>query len=82
MANRRERLDAAATRIEQAAGAMSELRDEYQEWYDNLPEAFLDSPTSEKLEEVIDRLCEWIDQLEEVTAEARDLDLPIGYGRD
>lgn len=79
---RAKRLSGAGVRMASAALVLSELRDEYQDWYDALPEPFIGGPTGERLEEAIDKLEEWIDLIEDIRAEAAELELPKGYGRD
>lgn len=65
-----------------AGAALSELREvqeEYEEWRDNLPEGLQNGPTGEKLDEV----CELdIESAIEVVDEAKEVDLPLGFGRD
>jgi hypothetical protein len=70
-------------------GAMEALRDvqsEYQDWYDNLPDAFQqDSPVGEKLQAVTDLDLDPGDDLEAMRSavdEAEGADLPLGWGRD
>ena len=62
------------SRPQRWAAAVETLRDlqaEYQEWFDNLPDALHDSPVAEKLEEVC-----------ALDLDALDIDLPRGFGRD
>lgn len=47
-----------------ASGA-GECRDEYQEGYDNMPENFQAGPTGEEIQEKIDLLESWADELED-----------------
>ncbi|KKM93881.1 hypothetical protein LCGC14_1204100 [marine sediment metagenome] len=71
-----------AKAVGNALDALQELKDlqeEYQEWQDNLPENFQDSPVSEKLQTVADLD---LDSALEVVEEAEGLDLPLGFGRD
>lgn len=49
-----------------AAGA-NDCRDEYQEGFDNLPENFQNSQTGEEIQEKIDLLESWADELESPT---------------
>jgi hypothetical protein len=79
MASRPKRWHAA---IEIARGAVTdleELRDEYQEWLDNIPEGLEDSPVAEKLQEVVDLD---LDQITDALDEFENAELPLGFGRD
>lgn len=71
-----------AAAIEAARMAVTELeeiKDEYQEWRDNLPDNLEMTPVAEKLDLVGDLDLESInDTLEE----AENLELPRGFGRD
>ena len=62
-----------------AAQKLEDIRDEYQEWRDNLPENLEGSATAEKLDEVIEFD---IDQIRDALDEAENLELPRGFGRD
>jgi hypothetical protein len=70
--------------------ALSELEDikaEYQDWYDNMPDSTRDGPTGEKLSEIIEFDFDLddsasIEDFEEVVSNAEDADLPLGFGRD
>lgn len=55
------------------------LKEEYEEWKDNLPENLQQSPVAEKLEAVCDLD---FDSAIEVIDEAEGVDLPLGFGRD
>ncbi len=71
-----------AKAVGNALDALQELKalqEEYQEWQDNLPENFQDSPVGEKLQTVADLD---LDSALEVVEEAEGLDLPLGFGRD
>ena len=65
--------------VREAAQNLEDIRDEYQEWRDNLPENLECSPTAEKLDEVIEFD---IDQIRDALDEAENLELPRGFGRD
>ena len=87
----------ALTDMEEAKGkfedAMSELqsiKEEYEEWKDNMPENMASSPLGEKLEEVCNLDFESassdidnaIDTARGVVDEAGAIDLPRGFGKD
>ena len=62
-----------------ALDVLCELRDEYEEWKDNLPENLQGSALGEKLEEV----CGFdLEGARDTVAEAEGADLPQGFGRD
>lgn len=70
--------------LDDAIGTLSELRGEFEEWRDNMPESLQGGATYEKLDAVcdldIDRdqvmdALDWLD-------EADGLELPLGFGRD
>ena len=69
------------------------VQEEYQEWLNNMPEGLQQSPTAEKLEEIVyldfdsisvdafdfdSVLCE----VDDLLAEAEQVDFPLGFGRD
>lgn len=63
------------------------VRDEYEEWRDNLPENLQDGPTGEKLNAVVDidipdDVENLLDDVESALTEAEGADLPQGYGKD
>lgn len=69
--------------------ALRDLREEYEEWRDGLPENLQDSPTAELLNELVDESVGWFDELESAydTAESalsdvENAELPRGFGRD
>lgn len=59
-----ESLCTLAGAIEEARTTAEELRDELQEWYDNLPEQFQSGDKGSELQEAIDQLTEGVDALE------------------
>lgn len=63
--SRASRLGEAEGMISNAKGVAEELRDECQEWYDNLPENFQDGDKGSQLQECIDTLDSLIQSLEE-----------------
>jgi len=77
--SRAARWEAACVGAELALQALKDVQEEYQEWFDNLPENLRDSAVGEKLETVCDVDVEGVlDQI----VEAGSLDLPQGFGRD
>jgi hypothetical protein len=88
--NARAALDGLRDAQEGLIVALSELEDikaEYQDWYDNMPDSTRDGPTGEKLSEIIELDFELddsasIEDFEEVVSNAEDADLPLGFGRD
>lgn len=89
-----QKLDEATSKWSDGVSELNELKDEYQEWHDNLPEAFqYDSPVGEKLQTIIDMDFEEVEfTLESIDSdidegvgyisEYEDVDLPLGFGRD
>lgn len=82
--------EAAVTGLEEAAGELRSVQEEYEEWKDNLDGKFEGSPLSEKLDAVaelqIEDLAEScrsaIDEASGTVDEAEAIDLPRGFGRD
>lgn len=79
MASRPKRWHKAIAEAQAAAAELIDLRDEYQEWYDNLPEGLDQSPVAEKLEAITELD---IDGLNDILEEAEAVELPLGFGRD
>ena len=70
----------AIEKVSQGLDELNELREEYEEMRDNVPENLQGSAFYEKLNEVVDaggydEICSGKDELE-------GLDLPLGFGRD
>ena len=63
--------------VEDGKSAIEELRDELQEWYDNLPDNFQSGQKGDELQEAIDALEEAINNLDEVTS--NDVNFPGMY---
>lgn len=62
---------------------LEEIRVEYEEWRDNLPESLQSSPTADKLDEVCNLDIESVlGGVESLLDEAEGLELPLGFGRD
>lgn len=62
--SRADRFAAALGTVEDGKLDLEELRDELQEWYDNLPENFQDGDKGQEIQEAIDALNDAIDNLE------------------
>ena len=69
------------------------VQEEYQEWLNNMPEGLQQSPTAEKLEEIVyldfDSISEdafdfdsVLCEVDDLLAEAEQVDFPLGFGRD
>lgn len=73
----------ALAELQAALEQLDEVRQEYEEWKDNLPENLQQSALGEKLDAVadlsIDPACS---EIEELLDEAEGLDLPRGFGKD
>lgn len=70
--------------LDEAIQTLSDLRDEFVTWRDNLPENFASSALGEKLDAVCDLEIDRdavLDPLDFLDA-ADGMDLPLGYGRD
>lgn len=62
---------------------LDEIREEYEDWRDNLPESLQSSAVAEKLDAVADLdLLSCLDEVESLIQEATEMDLPKGFGRD
>lgn len=62
--SRQSRLDSVASTVTDCAQDVDELKDELQEWFDNLPEQFQSGDKGSELEEAIQQLEEIKDGLE------------------
>lgn len=78
-------LEIACERFADSAEALEEVRAEYEEWRDSLPEGLQQSAVGEKL----DALCDIdtgvvvdLSEAETLVDEAESADLPLGFGRD
>lgn len=65
--------------IKEGLTDLGDLKDEYQDWLDGLPENLQQSLLAEKLEAVCDLD---LDEIESLVDEAEMIDLPLGFGRD
>lgn len=77
-----------AGRLAAILSELDELRSEYEEWRDNLPENMQQGATAEKLDAICDLdfsasepLEAW-DEVDDAIESALNADLPLGFGRD
>jgi len=77
--SRAERWVEAASEAVQALNTLMEIREEFQSWYDNLPENLQQSPVGEKLEAILNID---LDGALSAAEEAENADVPLGFGRD
>jgi hypothetical protein len=78
-------LEAAKYEVEAALSDLNEIRDEYAEWRDNLPENLHGTTLYERLETVADMDFDVdldLSELENAIDGAECADLPLGFGRD
>lgn len=68
--------------VESAFDDLNEIKDEYQDWRDNLPENLDQSPVAEKLDAVIELEFDLEGDISGSLDEAESVDLPLGFGRD
>lgn len=74
---------AAAESLRAALDELDGIRQEYEEWRDNLPENMESSTLAEKLDAVVDLdLLGSMDEIENTISEAEGIELPLGFGRD
>lgn len=72
--SRQDRFDEAVGEISSAKGTLEDLRDELQEWVDNIPENMQGGSKADEINDAISSLEEAIGQLEE--AEGADVTFP------
>jgi hypothetical protein len=77
--SRGARWSAACAEAVAALETLLELQEEYQSWYDNLPENLQSSVVGGKLEEITSLD---LDGALSTVQEAEGTDLPLGFGRD
>jgi hypothetical protein len=84
-----ERVSEAIGDVEIAFSELTDIKAEYEEWRDNLPENLQQSTLGEKLEAVCDLDLDVIEAVSDAVGEARDrieeaegMDLPLGFGKD
>ncbi len=79
---RKQRIDDACQRARDAATDLRCVAEEYQEWFDNMPDNLQQSPTAEKCENAHSELDGAADEIESACDDADGVELPIGFGRD
>lgn len=80
---RRIRVKDALELIDRARGILEEVRDEEQESFDNLPEGLQEGEKGERMQENIDALEEFLDNLEETDdLEEMQYARRVGYEKD
>lgn len=75
--SRADRFAEAQRSVMEGRAAMEELRDELQDWYDNLPDAFRDGNKGDQLQQAIDDLGQAIQHCED--SECVSVDFPGMY---
>ena len=75
-----KRFENALGKLSEAFSVFNDLKEEYQDWRDNLPENLENSVVAEKLDEVLN--CSAFDDIENAQGELEGLELPKGFGRD
>lgn len=63
--------------VRHAIDNLQSIQSEYQDWSDNMPESFQDTPTGQKLEALCD-----LDLGGESIADIEEIAPPLGFGRD
>ena len=76
--SRRVRFEDALGKIADVREEIEELRNELQEWLDNMPENLLESEKASQLEDAIECLNEVVGLAEEI--EASDVEFPSMFG--
>ena len=77
--SRPKRWEAAAARAVQALEELVDLQNEYEEWYEGMPENLQQSGTGEMLEAIVGLDLE---SAKDSADEAEGTELPRGFGRD
>jgi uncharacterized protein YhaN len=79
LANARDAYEKLQTILED----LEEIRVEYEDWRDNLPESLQSSATADKLDEICNLdIGSTLQDVESLLDEAESLELPLGFGRD
>lgn len=77
--SRPDRWASAIAKMREGLSELETLKEEYQDWQDNLPESTQDGATADKLQAVADID---LDQISEALDECESAELPRGFGRD
>jgi len=80
--SRARRCEDAIETIRAALDGLESVKDEYQEWRDNLPENLDSSPVAEKLDTAIETLEQIQNDIESACDESDSIEWPLGFGRD
>lgn len=64
-----DRMSTVLGAVEEASSLVEELKDELQDWYDNLPESFQNGEKGDELQDTISSLEEAYDTLEEISGD-------------
>ena len=80
--SRQKRLINALTKIQNELEELSLIREELEDWRDNMPENMSESATMEKLEEVISGFEDELPEIEEAIDNLENLEFPKGFGRE
>ena len=83
-------ISGACAELDSAIAELEGIRQEYEDWKDNLPENLSSSPLGEKLEEVVnldiaslaENVQSAVTEAENTLDEAENIELPQGFGRD
>lgn len=77
--SRSDRLSAAMADVETAASEVESLKDELQEWHDNMPENLQDGDKGSQLDDAVQALEELYDKLNEAVSDSQSIDFPGMY---
>lgn len=78
--SRKQRFENARGKLSEAICELNDLKEEYQECRDNVPENLENSPYAEKLDEFLNLSA--FDDMENAEGELEGVELPKGFGRD
>lgn len=78
--SRKQRFENAKGKLSEAISELNDLKEEYQECRDNVPENLENSPYAEKLDEFLNLSA--FDDMENAEGELEGVELPKGFGRD
>jgi len=76
--SRKERLAMAEALVGEAHSMITDLADEIQNWFDNLPESFQSTDKGEAIQQCSDSLTELLDCIESI--EFDNIEFPSAYG--